>query len=402
MWNSGAHGSLEPCMVPRSLVVLGSTGSIGRSCLDVIQRHPGCFVVKALAAHASAELLIEQYRLFRPAHLCLTDPNAAAQVSAALADEPVTIASGERALIELTKLDDVDIVVNAIVGAAGLRASLETLAQGRNLALANKESLVTGGPLFPPIIERTKARILPIDSEHSAIWQALNAGRLHEVKWLILTASGGPFRTLPRELFADITVEEALNHPTWKMGRKISIDSATMVNKGLEIIEAVTLFGVPSKKIRILVHPQSIIHSMVEYVDSSVIAQLSQPDMRLPISYALFWPDRVGSEYGQIDWHTLKSLTFELPDYDKFPLLRLAFRVAEAGGTAPAIYNAANEIAAESFLNRQIKFTEIADIVTGTVDAVPVVSKPRLDDILEADRAARATARKLAENVVCS
>jgi 1-deoxy-D-xylulose-5-phosphate reductoisomerase len=269
------------------------------------------------------------------------------------------------------------------------------------LALANKESLVTGGPLFAPIIEQSKAQILPIDSEHSAVWQAMLAGRPSEIRSIILTASGGPFRELPLEQLAGVTVEQALAHPTWKMGAKITIDSATMANKGLEIIEAATLFGIEPDKIKVLIHPQSVIHSMVEFIDSSVVAQLSRPDMRLPISYALFWPERVVSEFGRVNWRELKSLTFELPDYQKFPLVKLAYEAAREGGTMPAVYNAANEIAVAAFLRQRIRFTEIADIVQTTVSAMTAVKEPTLEEIMEADRAARDAARKHTERAAC-
>ncbi len=308
---------------------------------------------------------------------------------------------GDTDLVSLAGLPDVDLVVNAIVGAAGLKASLEAITQGKALALANKESLVVGGPIFRPLIEQGKATILPIDSEHSAIWQSLLSGKRSEVRNIILTASGGPFRELPLEQFGAITVEQALAHPTWKMGPKISIDSATMVNKGLEIIEAVTLFSISASKIKVVIHPQSIVHSMVEFQDSSVIAQLSRPDMRLPITYALFWPDRVSSDFGRMDWTDVQKLTFEPPDLAKFPLLRLAREVAETGGDIPAVYNAANEIAVEAFLNRQVGFTDIYRVVAETVAQTLPTAEPTIADILAADSEARVKARKSLETVRC-
>lgn len=399
--NMSAEASFKSIMDPRKIVILGSTGSIGRSTVDVLIQHPGKFQVVALGAHSNAELLAEQYRQFHPRYICLIDPEAASRLKANLKDEPVEILVGEEEMIGLAGLAGVDIVLNAVVGAAGLRVSLEAVKSGKYLALANKESLVAGGPLFPELCKRTDARILPVDSEHSAIWQALASGKQEEVKKLILTASGGPFRTLPPESFADITVEQALNHPTWNMGRKITIDSATLANKGLEVLEAVVLFSMPPERIEVVVHPQSIIHSMVEFQDSSIIAQLSNPDMRLPIAYALFWPDRPESSFGQIDWSELQQITFEKPDYKRFPILKLAYEVARTGGTAPAVFNAANETAVEAFLNEEIKFTEIADTIRETVEGVASVARPQLEDIIEADRRAREHARHTLEKIAC-
>lgn len=388
-------------MDPRKIVILGSTGSIGRSTADVLIQHPGEFEVVALGANSNDKLLAEQYRQFHPKYLCLIEPDAARRLKSSLKDEPVEILTGEADMVKLAGLADVEIVLNAVVGAAGLRVSLEAVKAGKYLALANKESLVAGGPLFPELCKRTDARILPVDSEHSAIWQALAAGKQDEVKKLILTASGGPFRTLPLESFAEITVEQALNHPTWKMGRKITIDSATLANKGLEVLEAVVLFSMHPDNIEVVVHPQSIIHSMVEFRDSSIIAQLSNPDMRLPIAYALFWPNRADSAFGQIDWSELSKLTFEPPDYERFPVLKLAFEVARTGGTAPAVYNAANEVAVEAFLNGEIKFTKIADTIRGTVEGLESTAQPQLEDIIEADRRARRLARQTLEKIAC-
>lgn len=388
-------------MKPRKLSLLGSTGSIGKSCLDVVSAHPGAFKIKALAAYSNVELLVQQFHQFRPEYLCIVDESKSKQLAAAVAGESVRVVVGADAVISLAGLPDVDLVVNAIVGAAGLNASLEAVRHNITLALANKESLVAGGPIFRPLIESGKARILPIDSEHSAIWQSLLAGKMDEVRNLVLTASGGPFRELPLEKFCEITVEQALKHPTWNMGAKITIDSATMVNKGLEIIEATTLFGVPADKIKVVIHPQSVVHSMVEYVDSSVIAQLSRPDMRLPITYALFWPDRVNSDFGRLDWTQSANLTFERPDFDRFPLLRLAYEVAGTGSTLPAVYNAANEIAVEAFLNRAIGFTDIYEVVSATVAALAPVTDPTIADIHDADTEARKFARKSLESVRC-
>lgn len=388
-------------MKSRTLVLLGSTGSIGRATLEVVKRHPGAFQIKALAAFSNVPMLIQQYREFEPEYICLVDKSKARELAMAFAGEKVRILVGADELVSLAGLQDADLVVNAVVGAAGLRASLEAVEHGKVLALANKESLVAGGPLFQPLLAAGKANIIPIDSEHSAIWQAMLCGKNSEVRNIILTASGGPFRDRPRESFDRITVEDALNHPTWKMGPKITIDSATLVNKGLEVIEAATLFRIPANKVKVVIHRQSIVHSLVEFIDSSVIAQMSKPDMRLPITYALFWPERVDSQFGQLDWSALRDLTFELPDYEKFPLLQLAYEVASAGGTAPAVYNAANEVAVAAFLRKEIKFTDLFELVTEAVHEMASSPVNSLDDILEADRKARETVQRRLQEVKC-
>lgn len=385
----------------RNIVLLGSSGSIGKSTLDVVRKFPDRLKIKALAVNSNIELLISQYHEFKPEYVCVVDENFHSQLKSALSDEPVKILSGKDEMIQLSALDDVDIVVNAIVGAAGLLASVETLKCKRTLALANKESLVTGGPLFPSLLEKSGAKILPIDSEHSAIFQALESKNMAEVKNLILTVSGGPFKDLPKEKFAEITVEQALNHPTWKMGPKISVDSATLANKGLEVIEALNLFNVSVDKIKVVVHPQSVVHSMVEFIDSSILAQMSHPDMRMPITYALFWPERVESEFGQLDFSSGLDLSFEPPDFDKFPALGLAFEAARIGGTAPAIYNAANEIAVAAFLKKTISFVDITRTIDETLIQVEVVGRPSLDDIWEADARAREYAKEMTGQLIC-
>jgi 1-deoxy-D-xylulose-5-phosphate reductoisomerase len=388
-------------MNQRNLAILGSTGSIGQSALRVLRNHPGRFKVVALGAHGSVEAIEVQYREFRPEYLCLVDETAASELRTRLKDEPVEVLTGAEDLICLAGLDSVDLVLNAIVGAAGLRASLKAVEEGKLLALANKESLVAGGPLLAEVCRAKETRILPVDSEHSAIWQALRAGRRSELRKIILTASGGPFRTWSAERMATVTPKEALNHPTWKMGPKITIDSATLANKGLEVMEAVVLFGVEPNRVQVVIHPQSIVHSAVEFVDSSVIAQLSEPDMCLPIVHALFWPERLNSDFGVMDWGQLRQLTFEPPDFERFGALKLAFEAAEAGGTAPAVYNAANEVAVAAFLDGAVKFTEIVDIIAGTLDRTKSVSRPKLEDILDADRWARETARQIKELMEC-
>lgn len=388
-------------MSVKSVVILGSTGSIGRSSLDVISRHLDKFRVRALAAHSNIDLLLEQYERFLPEYLGVVDPERGEELRQKLAGKTVKVVVGPDEMVGLATIDDVDIVLNAVVGAAGLRASLETVKFGRNLALANKESLVTGGPLFKPLCERTGSRLLPIDSEHSAVWQALAAGREEEIRSIILTASGGPFRRLPSDQFDKITREQALQHPTWEMGNKITIDSATLANKGLEVIEAVTLFSVPVERIRVVIHPQSIVHSMVEFRDSSIIAQLSQPDMRLPIQYALFWPERVESDFGKMNWSELADLTFEEPDFERFPALSLAIEAARTGGTAPAVFNAANEIAVGGFLAGATRFTDIASIIERCLDEVETTAEPDLEQILWADQRARELAQASVEKLTC-
>lgn len=388
-------------MSARNIVILGSTGSIGRSTLTVLDQHPGRYKIIALAAYSNLELLLEQYRRYKPEYLCLVDEARGRELAALLKDEPVRVVVGEEALVSLAALDDANVILNAVVGAAGLKASLETVKRGKDLALANKESLVSGGPLFSPLAKKTKARILPVDSEHSAVWQALTAGKKEEIRNIILTASGGPFRDYPADKFETITPEQALAHPTWKMGPKITIDSATLVNKGLEIIEAVVLFQMPAEKIKVVIHPQSVIHSMVEYIDSSVMAQLSRPDMCLPITFALFWPDRVESPFGQIDWEALGPLTFEKPDTNRFPALDIAYRVAARGGTAPAIFNAANEVAVSAFLNKTVKFTDITDMIDMTLNKMEIIAEPGLEDILDADRRAREICSAVLEKKEC-
>jgi 1-deoxy-D-xylulose-5-phosphate reductoisomerase len=384
-------------MQTRKLAILGSTGSIGQSALEVVVAHPGSFEVVALSAGRNIDLLADQIRRFRP-RLAVVYSEKEAEALAELNPLPgLKISHGQEGLKEASTLPDVDIVLNGLVGAAGLKASLETVRVGKSLALANKESLVVGGPLFEPILTKSGAKILPVDSEHSAIWQCLNAGKSAEVRRILLTASGGPFRDRDKCTFKDITLEQALAHPTWKMGPKITIDSATMMNKGLELIEAVWLFSLPPEQIKIVIHPQSIVHSMVEYVDSSIIAQLSNPDMKLPIAYALFWPERLPSDNGKIDLAAVGQLNFFEPDEEKFPALRLARQAAAMGGTASAVLNAANEIAVENFLNGRIGFDRITELIENILVKHDVITEPSLDDILNCDRETRRQTLELIE-----
>lgn len=378
----------------KRLVILGSTGSIGRSALDVVARNKDRIDVLALSTHRNIEQFRRQIQEFRPRYGAVTQGECCFRFQKQYPFPGTEVFSGDDAAERLASLPEADIVLNAIVGAAGLKASLAALKSGKRLALANKESMVIGGVLLNQARKATDSEIIPVDSEHSAVWQALASGKKEEIKKIILTGSGGPFRETPREQFRDITKEQALNHPVWKMGPKITVDSATMMNKGLEVIEAVHLFDISPDKIDVVIHPQSIIHSMVEFVDSSIIAQISYPDMRLPISYALFYPDRIVSSNGHFDLTDIRQLTFQKPDYEKFPLLRLAFDVARKGGTLPAVFNAANEVAVAAFLKERVKFYQIPDIITDTLEKHIMVAQPSLDDIIAADIWGRKTAEE--------
>jgi 1-deoxy-D-xylulose-5-phosphate reductoisomerase len=360
---------------PRNVVLLGSTGSIGTQALDVIRAHRDAYNVVALAAGRSAEDLATQAKEFDVPddRVCLA------------ADRPEVLA-------ELAALPEADVVLNAVVGFAGLPATVSALEHGKRLALANKESLIAGGPVVARVRERGGGEIVPVDSEHSAVYQAMRAGAPSEVERVVLTASGGPFRGRTRAELRDVSVSDALAHPTWSMGPKITIDSSTLMNKGLEVIEAHELFGVGFDRIQVVVHPQSVVHGMVEFTDGATIAQLSMPDMRLPIGLALGAPDRLRQAFGPVDWATLGSLTFELPDLEAFPCLRLAYEAGRAGGGAPATLSGANEVAVEAFLDGRIGWLEIAEVVdtvlqSGTNDVDDIVG------VLEADRLARARAR---------
>jgi 1-deoxy-D-xylulose-5-phosphate reductoisomerase len=371
------------------VAVLGSTGSIGRSTLDVIAASNGRFVPFLLAAHRGVEALVEQARACRPRWVVLTDPAAAANLDHGDLPSGTQLAVGPDALDELVRSPEIDRVVSAIVGAAGLRSTWAALEAGKTVALANKETLVMAGPLVTRLAERTGGRIIPVDSEHSAIHQALRSGAAHEVRRIVLTASGGPFRLRPADTLAAATPAEALQHPTWSMGPKITIDSATMMNKALELIEARWLFGVPADKLAVLVHPQSIVHSLVEFVDGSVMAQLSPPDMRLPIQYALSHPDRRDGPARRFDFSQALRLDFEPPDPARFPAVRLGHEAAARGGTCGTVLNAANEEAVRGFLAGELRFTGIADVCARVLDEHPYQADPSLDDVRRLDAWAR-------------
>jgi 1-deoxy-D-xylulose-5-phosphate reductoisomerase len=357
-----------------AVAVLGSTGSIGTQALDVLRGHRDRYDVVALAAGRNTELLAVQAAEF----------GVPADRAICAADEPERLA-------ELAALDDVDVVLNAVVGFAGLPATLGALRAGKRLALANKESLIAAGPVVAKAHSHGGGEIVPVDSEHSAIYQALRAGRPSEVARIVLTASGGPFRGRSRAELEHVTVADALAHPTWEMGAKITIDSSTLMNKGLEVIEAHELFGVAFDQVDVVVHPQSVVHGMVEFTDGATVAQLSMPDMRLPIALALGAPDRHPDPYGAIDWSALHTLTFELPDRDAFRCLDLAYAAGRAAGTAPAVLSAANEVAVEAFLARRIPWLGIADVVEEVLQSGGGAADT-LDDVLDADRRARARA----------
>ena len=357
-------------MTPQVLTILGSTGSIGESTLDVVSRHPEKFRVFALAGHKQVEKLAAQCRTFRPEYAVVADAEHAARLEALLKHDGAAtqVLHGAQALVDVASADEVSGVMCAIVGAAGLPSALAAAQKGKTIYLANKETLVVSGALFMETARANGAAVLPIDSEHNAIFQVLPrdyTGRLNEhgIRSIILTASGGPFLTADLGTFDSITPAQAVKHPNWSMGRKISVDSATMMNKGLELIEAHWLFNCPPDKLEVVIHPQSVIHSMVRYRDGSVLAQLGNPDMRTPIAYCLGLPERIDSGVGDLDFDALSALTFQKPDFDRFPCLKLAYEAMNAGGAAPCVLNAANEAAVAAFLDGQIKFTDIAKTV---------------------------------------
>lgn len=383
--------------MPRPIAILGSTGSIGRSTLDVVARHPGCFQVVGLTAGRRIELLAEQVRTFRPAAVAVRDPRDAGRLVALLGPGAPDILTGEDGAARVAVGTGARTVVSAIVGAAGLIPTLAAVTAGMVVALANKEALVVAGELMIRAARESGAQLIPVDSEHNAIHQCLRAGTPAEVRRLILTASGGPFRGRPARALESVTPEEALDHPVWKMGPKISIDSATLMNKGLEVIEAHWLFGLPPPAIDVVLHPQGIVHSMVEFCDGSLIAQMGCPDMRQPIQYALTWPDRWNGVVERLDLLAAGCLAFEPPDRDVFLCLDLAYQALEQGGDAPARLNAANEIAVEAFLEGRIAFPAIPRVIQDTLAADPAAPVNELADLLEADRRARRRASRFVE-----
>jgi 1-deoxy-D-xylulose-5-phosphate reductoisomerase len=380
----------------RGIAILGSTGSIGRSTLAVIALHPEAFKVAVLGAFNSWQVIVEQARAFHPETVVLVDSQAAAQARAALREcgSKTRVESGEQALKDAVSAENVQMVMAAIVGAAGLQSTLAAVRAGKRVLLANKEALVMTGPLLMDEVRSAGAQLIPIDSEHNAIFQCMPAGYLpgdvaRGVTRVILTASGGPFRSTSAATMAHVTPDEACAHPKWKMGRKISVDSATLMNKGLEVIEATLLFGLPETQVDVVVHPQSVVHSLVEYADGSMLAQLGAPDMRTPIAQALAWPERFASGVQSLDLLAIGQLGFEPPDHVRFPSLALARAAARAGGTAPAVLNAANEVAVQAFLDRRLNFVGISTVIDKVLQRLDASPAKALGDVLEADAAAR-------------
>ena len=384
----------------KNLTILGSTGSIGVSTLEIVAAHPDRFRVVAMTAGKNLELFVRQIRQFAPQIAVVASSGDVPLLKEMCGTLDVEILGGMEGLIAAATVDEVEMVVAAIVGAAGLLPTAAAIRAGKDIALANKETLVTAGHLFMDMVQEHGVRLFPVDSEHSAVFQSIEGHRSADIEKIILTASGGPFLNTPAEQFTRVTVRDALNHPNWNMGRKITIDSATMMNKGLEVIEARWLFDVPVEKIDVNIHPQSIIHSMVEYIDGCVIAQLGTPDMKAPIAYALSYPERISTGVKPLDLTQFSGLTFLRPDMDKFRCLGLAYRAINSGESMPAVMNAANEIAVEAFLEGRIGFVQIADTIETTMNA----HKPRdlrsIEEVLEADLWGRETAREICRELV--
>ena len=398
--------NITPAPVSSGVAVLGATGSIGTSTLDVLSRHPERYRVVALSAHRQVERMAVLCAQHRPAYAVMVDAAAAQRLRALLREQRVAteVLSGAASLEQMAALPEVGSVVAAIVGAAGLRSSLAAARAGKRILLANKEALVMSGQIFMDEVTRSGAQLLPVDSEHNAIFQCLPANfgsglAQVGVRRILLTASGGPFRTTPAEQLDDVTPEQAIAHPNWVMGKKISVDSATMMNKGLEIIEARWLFNAAPEQIQVVLHPQSVIHSLVEYRDGSLLAQLGHPDMRTPIAHALAWPERIECGVPSLDIFAVARLDFSPPDLQRFPCLRLAYQTVRAGGTSGAIMNAANEVAVQAFLERRLAFTGIARVVEQVMDSVPGGAAVTLDAVLEADKVARVSAQRFVELV---
>ncbi len=377
----------------KNLVVLGSTGSIGTQTLEIVRKQEGLNVL-ALAAGSNVALMEAQIREFSPKYAVMFDEKAAFHLKEAVSDMPVKVLQGMEGLIEISTLLDADIVVTALVGMIGIRPTIAAIKAGKTIALANKETLVTAGHIIMPLAKEYNVPILPVDSEHSAIFQSLNGENPSTISKILLTASGGPFRGKSYEELKTMTVEDALKHPNWSMGKKVTIDSASLVNKGLEVIEAKWLFNVSADDVTVVIHPQSIVHSMVEYTDGAVIGQMGIPDMKLPIQYALFYPDRKPMYNNRVDFFKLQSLTFFEPDIETFKGLKYAYNAIHEGGNMPTVFNAANELAVKDFLEKKISFTGIYDYIEAAMDEVKLIDNPSVDEILETEALAYEAVRK--------
>lgn len=380
--------------MPKHIAILGSTGSIGTQTLDVVRAHPEELVVEVLTANRNADLLINQALEFLPNAVVIADESKYQEVSKALADHDIKVYAGVDALSQVVQMGTIHTVVTAMVGYAGLQPTIKAIEAGKHIALANKETLVVAGDLITRLIQENKVFITPVDSEHSAIFQCLT-GEPEKIEKIILTASGGPFRTKTIEELARVTKAQALKHPNWEMGAKITIDSASMMNKGLEVIEAKWLFGVKNQQIEVVVHPQSIIHSMVQFTDGSIKAQMGLPDMKLPIQYALSFPDRWHTDFPRLDFNACQNLTFEQPDVEKFQCLALAYQALEKGGNTPAIINAANEIAVEAFLSDKIGFLQIPELIEKAMNGISFVKTPSYADYVTSDTETRRFVKSL-------
>ena len=379
----------------KQIAILGSTGSIGTQTLDVVRQHPDKFSVYALSAHRSVDLLIQQALEFNPAVVCIADETCYRPLCEALSDLPIRVLAGEKALAEMVTMPAIDVVVAAMVGYAGLRPTIEAIKAKKTIALANKETLVVAGEIIERLAKRYKVDILPVDSEHSAIFQSLVGEDMGSVEKLLLTASGGPFRNFTLEQMQHVTAAEALRHPNWEMGAKITIDSASMMNKGFEVIEARWLFDIPVDKIQVLVHPQSVVHSAVQFVDGSVKAQLGTPDMRMPIQYALTYPERWMSDVPRLDLFATQSLTFEEPDLKRFPNLALAYEAMNKGGNMPCVLNAANEVVNLAFREGKCGFLQMSDVIAQTMEKTMFITEPTYEDYVQTDKEARKIAKEL-------
>lgn len=382
----------------RKIAILGSTGSIGTQALNVISKHIDRFEAYALVANNSVELLIEQARIFKPEVVVIANESKFDQLKAALNDLPIKVWSGSKAIEEVVEDTQIDLVLTAMVGISGLKPTINAIISGKAIALANKETLVVAGELISSLAIEHKTPIIPVDSEHSAIFQCLNGEGDNEIEKILLTASGGPFRKFSKEQLATATKSDALAHPKWNMGEKVTIDSATLINKGFEMIEAKWLFDVDPSNIEILVHPQSIVHSMVQFRDRSIIAQLSQPDMRLPIQYAFSYPERLNSDLEQIDFFDLSELTFERADTERFPNLSFAYEAIKKGGNMPCILNAANEVAVSLFLQEKIEFLQMSSLIEETLNKASFIANPSLTDYLNTDEESRQIIYELSGN----